>query len=124
MLEKGNHRIEGGTMAMQNLLKLPHPPSAVMASNDLTAIGALGAIHHAGLRVPDDISIIGFDDMSFAQLTQPPLTTVVISRIQLAITAFAALDRLIRKEETNGVDYRIPTHLIVRASTRALRNGG
>jgi DNA-binding LacI/PurR family transcriptional regulator len=121
IIEKGNHRIEGGTIAMQNLLRLPRPPSAVMASNDLTAIGALSAIYHAGLKVPDDISIIGFDDISFAQLTQPPLTTVVLSRTQLAITAFAALDRLIRKEDTNGVDYRIPTHLIVRASTHALR---
>ena len=98
MVEKGDHRIEGGAMA----------------------IGALGAILHAGLKVPDDISLIGFDDISFANLTQPPLTTVILSRTQLAVTAFAALEALIRKDEGPHVDYSIPTHLVMRGSTRAL----
>jgi DNA-binding LacI/PurR family transcriptional regulator len=120
MIEKGDHRIEGGTMAMRSLLKLPHPPTAVIASNDLTAIGALGAIHDAGLKVPDDISLIGFDDISFAHLTQPPLTTVMLSRVQLAITAFAALEALIRKEDGSRSHYAIPTHLVIRRSTRAI----
>ena len=99
MIEKGDHRIEGGAMAMRSLLKLPQRPTAVITSNDLTAIGALGAILHAGLKVPEDISLIGFDDISFAHLTQPPLTTVILSRTQLAVTAFAALEALIRKED-------------------------
>jgi len=120
LIEKGDHRIEGGAIAMRNLLKLPQPPTAVITSNDLTAIGALGAIHEAGLRVPDDLSLIGFDDISFAHLTQPPLTTVILSRTQLAITAFAALEALIRKEEGPHGDYTIPTHLVLRGSTRAL----
>ena len=90
MIEKGDHRIEGGAMAMRSLLKLPQRPTAVIASNDLTAIGALGAIHEAGLKVPEDFSLIGFDDISFAHLTQPPLTTVILSRTQLAVTAYAA----------------------------------
>ena len=72
MIEKGDHRMEGGAMAMRSLLKMPQRPTAVITSNDLTAIGALGAILHAGLRVPEDISLIGFDDISFAHLTQPP----------------------------------------------------
>ena len=54
LIEKGDHRIEGGAIAMKNLLKLPQPPTAVITSNDLTAIGALGAIHEAGLKVPED----------------------------------------------------------------------
>ena len=99
LIEKGDHRIEGGAIAMKNLLLLPQPPTAVITSNDLTAIGALGAIHEAGLKVPDDFSLIGFDDISFAHLTQPPLTTVILSRAQLAVTAFAALEALIRKED-------------------------
>jgi LacI family transcriptional regulator len=107
-------------MAMRSLLKLSQPPTAVIASNDLTAIGALGAIYDAGLRVPDDISLIGFDDISFAHLTQPPLTTVVLSRTQLAVTAFAALEALIRKEDGSHSDYTIPTHLVMRKSTRAI----
>jgi len=120
LTEKGDHRIEGGAMAMRNLLKLPQPPTAVIASNDLSAIGALGVIHNAGLRVPDDISLIGFDDIAFAHWTQPPLTTVILSRTQLAITAFAALEALIRKEDGSQTDYTIPTHLVMRKSTRAI----
>ena len=112
LIEKGDHRIEGGAIAMKNLLALPQPPTAVIASNDLTAIGALGAIHEAGLKVPDDLSLVGFDDISFAHLTQPPLTTVILSRTQLAVTAFAALEALIRKEEGPHVDYTISTHLV------------
>jgi DNA-binding LacI/PurR family transcriptional regulator len=120
MTEKGNHRIDGGAMAMRSLLRLRQAPTAVIASNDLTAIGALGAIYDAGLRVPDDISLIGFDDISFAHLTQPPLTTIVLSRAQLAVTAFAALESLIRKEDGSHSDYTIPTHLVMRKSTRAI----
>jgi LacI family transcriptional regulator len=120
MVEKANHRIDGGAIAMKNLLKLPQRPTAVIASNDLTAIGALGAIQDAGLKVPDDISLIGFDDISFAHLTQPPLTTVILSRTQLAVTAFAALEALIRKEDGSHSDYTIPTHLIMRKSTAAI----
>ena len=120
MIEKGDHRVEGGAMAMRSLLKIPQRPTAVISSNDLTAIGALGVILQAGLRVPEDISLIGFDDISFVHLTQPPLTTVVLSRTQLAVTAFAALEALIRKEEGPHQDYRIPTHLVMRSSTRAI----
>jgi len=105
---------------MKNLLKLPQRPTAVIASNDLTAIGALGAIHEAGLKVPDDMSLIGFDDISFAHLTQPPLTTVILSRTQLAVTAYAALEALLRKEAGPQGDYTIPTHLVLRGSTRAI----
>jgi len=120
MIEKGDHRIEGRVLAMRNLLRLAAPPTAVMTSNDLTAIGALGTIHDAGLEVPRDISLIGFDDISFAHLTQPPLTTIRLSRSQLAITALAALERLMRGENEEEVDYTIPTHLVMRASTRTL----
>jgi DNA-binding LacI/PurR family transcriptional regulator len=119
-VEKGDHRIEGGIFAMRNLLRLPQPPTAIIASNDLTAIGALGPIRDAGLEVPRCMSLIGFDDISFAHLTQPPLTTIRLSRSQLAITALAALERLIRKETREPIDYIIPTHLVMRGSTRTL----
>lgn len=120
MIEHGDHRIEGGALAMRRLLELPHGPTAVICSNDLTAIGALGVILEAELRVPEDISLIGFDDISFAHLTQPPLTTIQLSRTELAVTAFAALEALIRRENGSHTDYTIPTHLIMRGSTRAI----
>ena len=120
MIQEGNHRIDGGGIAMRNLLMLENPPTAVMTSNDMTAIGALGTIHEAGMRVPQDISVVGFDGISFSNLTQPPLTTVLISRTQLALTAFAALERLIKREDAQKSDYVIPAHLILRGSTRAI----
>jgi LacI family transcriptional regulator len=120
LLMTGNHRTDGGVQAMRQLLRLHKPPTAVVTSNDVTAIGALGAIYTAGLRVPDDISVVGFDDIAFASLTQPPLTTVSLSRVQLAVTALAALERLIRRESANKIEYRITTHLVVRQSTRAI----
>jgi len=120
LVEKGDHRIEGGIAAMRSLLRLEHRPTAVITSNDLTAIGALGVIHDSGLEVPRDISLIGYDDISFARLTQPPLTTILLSRSQLAITALAALERLIRRDSSESVDYSISTHLVMRSSTRTL----
>ncbi|GAC1633809.1 MAG: LacI family DNA-binding transcriptional regulator [Candidatus Acidiferrum sp.] len=120
LIEKGDHRMEGGISAMRNLLRLPDRPTAVLASNDLTAIGALATIRDAGLDVPRDISLVGFDDISFAHLTHPPLTTIVLSRSQLAVTALAALERLIRKESGESTDYGIATHLVLRSSTRAI----
>jgi len=119
MIDQGDHRIEGGFSAMQNLLKLPEPPTAVIASNDLTAIGALNAIHDAGLRVPVDISLVGFDDIAFAHLTQPRLTTVLLSRKEIAVTAFSALEKLIRNEKGER-EYVIPAHLVLRSSTARL----
>jgi DNA-binding LacI/PurR family transcriptional regulator len=120
LIQTGNHRFEGGATAMRILLKLEQRPTAVIASNDLTAIGALGAIHEMGLRVPDDISLIGFDDISFAHLTQPPLTTVILSRTELAVMAFAALDALIHGKYASLKDLTVPTHLVMRSSTRAI----
>jgi LacI family transcriptional regulator len=120
LIEKGDHKIDGGATAMRNLLLLPQPPTAVITSNDLTAIGALAAIHDAGLRVPEDISLVGFDDIAFAHLTNPPLTTVLLSRTQLAVTAFRALDQLIQASEEHPSEYMIPAQLIIRGSTRAV----
>jgi LacI family transcriptional regulator len=119
LIETGNHKTEGGGAAMQNLLKLSPRPTAVMTSNDLTAIGALHAIDDAGLRVPDDISITGFDDISFAHLTQPPLTTVSISRTQLAITVLGVLEKLL-ENQAQPSEHTVPTHLVVRKSTRGI----
>lgn len=120
MIEKGDHRIEGGATAMRTLLARSNRPTAVITSNDLTAIGALGAAYEMGLRIPDDISVVGFDDIGFAHLTQPPLTTVRLSRTELAITVFAALEKLLRKDASQEPAYTIATHLVVRGSTRAI----
>jgi DNA-binding LacI/PurR family transcriptional regulator len=117
LIEAGNHKIDGGEYAMQRLLALPLRPTAVLASNDLTAIGALRAIYSARLRVPEDISVIGFDDIDFSQYTQPPLTTIRLSRTKLAEKAFDALATVIASHSKKGRNYEVETHLIVRGST-------
>ena len=76
---------------MQQLLAGKNMPTAVMCSNDMTAIGVLHAMYRAGLRVPDDLSVIGFDDIHIAEVTIPPLTTVQMSRFDLARAAVTAL---------------------------------
>jgi DNA-binding LacI/PurR family transcriptional regulator len=117
LIETGNHKIDGGESAMRRLLTRPNRPTAVLASNDLTAIGALRAIYSAKLRVPEDISVIGFDDIDFSQFTQPPLTTIRLSRTKLAEKAFDALSTVINSESKKGHMYELETHLIVRNST-------
>jgi LacI family transcriptional regulator len=76
LIVTGDFRHDGGELAMLQLLDLAEPPTAVFACNDLMAIGALSALWSRGLRVPENISLIGFDDIPEARLTIPPLTTV------------------------------------------------
>jgi DNA-binding LacI/PurR family transcriptional regulator len=98
-------------------LRVGKQPTAVICSNDWTAIGALHAVHAAGLRVPDDISVVGFDDIPLAQFTNPSLTTVRMTASDVGATAFNALFRLIGEEAVEGDVYQIPTKLVVRDST-------
>jgi LacI family transcriptional regulator len=125
-VQNGNHRPDGGYQAMQRLLSLKKRPTAVLASNDLTAIGGMGAIFELGLRVPEDISIVGFDDIQLSSYTAPPLTTVRIPHPEIAHTAVHAL---LRKQDP--IAYRTQpgeTHLIrpvfvPRRSTGPVRTG-
>jgi DNA-binding LacI/PurR family transcriptional regulator len=116
-IQIGNHRIDGGETAMERLLALPHRPTAVLTSNDLTAMGVLRAIYKAKLHVPEDISVVGFDDIEFSEFTQPALTTVRLSRKEVAEQAFNALSTLILGKSEKGRQYEIETHLVVRDST-------
>ena len=106
---------------MTALLTAEAPPTAVVASNDWTAIGALHAIDAAGLRVPDDISLVGFDDIPLVSYTSPALTTVRMSAGDVGSTAFDALFSLIGGERPEGDVYQVPTRLVVRESTASPR---
>ena len=119
-MEQGDHRVEGGHHAMQRLLRSGRPlPTAVLTSNDLTAIGAMGAIHEAGLRIPDDISVVGFDGIELSAYTQPALTTLVVSRVELAMEAFRGLLQLKETvpKRTPVVEPVIEPKLLIRQST-------
>jgi DNA-binding LacI/PurR family transcriptional regulator len=116
---EGDHTLEGGVAAMDKLLALKETPTAVLCSNDMTAIGVLHKLYRNGLRVPDDVSVIGFDDIHIAQVTTPPLTTIQMSRFELAKAAFGALRTQVEAPETiqGKREFNIPTDLIVREST-------
>ncbi|QHS51364.1 LacI family DNA-binding transcriptional regulator [Edaphobacter sp. 12200R-103] len=116
-IRTGNHSIDGGRRAMDELLALENRPTAVMCSNDLTAIGVLIAAHIAGFRVPEDISVIGFDDIELSSLVHPPLTTIRVSRTEIATRAFSALYGATNRTASRGTNHTIPTDLIIRQST-------
>ena len=121
LVREGTHTAEGGEKAMKELLKLAKLPTAVVCSNDWTAIGALHAIHAAGVRVPEDLSLVGFDDIPLTSYTTPSLTTVRMSARDVGATAFQALFSLIGGEHVEGDVYQIPTRLVVRESTAKIR---
>ncbi len=116
LVAEGNHKVDGGVKAIEELLSLRNPPTAILTSNDLTAIGALHGIREAGLRVPGDISVVGFDDIAMAEFTEPPLTTVRLLRTELARISCCALLRSIA-ENGEGAEFRMGTHLVIREST-------
>jgi len=91
----GDFTSEGGYAAMRRLLLLPRPPTAVFACNDLMAIGAICAAASMGLRIPKDLSVIGFDDIALAAFSSPPLTTISQPKHQLGeLAARLLLDRI------------------------------
>ena len=119
LVVEGDHKVEGGLAAMSRLLQLAERPTAALASNDLTAIGMIRGIHRAGLTVPGDVSVVGFDDIWLAQFTDPPLTTVRLSRTELGQQAFHALVSDKAAPAPSG-EVTVDTKLIIRETTRAL----
>ena len=122
MIAEGNHRVDGGYRAMQRILRGKVLPTAVVCSNDLTAIGAMSAIYQHGLRVPEDISIVGYDDILLASHTHPSLTTLRLPRTELAQRAFHSLFGVGRRSVESkvlpmGEAYMFHPQLIVRQST-------
>ncbi len=119
----GNFKIEGGRRAAHEILmtQADNLPTAVVAANDLTAIGAINEFESAGLKVPADISVIGFDDIDFAALTKPALTTVSLPRNELGRRAVEMLFNALDNPREEGTEIKIPTNLIIRQSTAPAR---
>ena len=108
--------VAGGYEASGKLLRRD-VPTAVIAGNDLTAIGVLHRAYDARLRVPEDLSVIGFDDILFAKYTQPALTTVALPRTEIGRVAFEALWAMMPDPNLAGREFRVRTRLVVRQST-------
>jgi DNA-binding LacI/PurR family transcriptional regulator len=116
---EGTHTMEGGIKATEHLLLSGEMPTAIVCSNDMTAIGVLHGLHRTTHKVPDDISVIGFDDIHLAQFVLPPLTTVQMSCKRIAAAAIQALRFGIEPglPQAQQTEWPIPTHLVVRQST-------
>src|ERR1700722_10246638 len=116
----GDHTFEGGTEAAHYFLSQPVRPSAIICSNDMMAVGVLRGLVERGISVPGDMSVVGFDDIHLAEFANPPLSTVRMSRQDLARAAFKALQQLREQDPSAPHDpIRIETNLIVRQSTDA-----
>ncbi len=120
---EGNHRADGGAAAVTNLLSQARLPTALLCSNDLTAIGAMSALHHHGVRIPGDVSVVGLDDITFSSHTYPPLTTIRISREHLGKLAIEELERILRSKRRQGRECVEQSQLVVRGSTGCARRG-
>jgi LacI family transcriptional regulator len=115
----GDHTMEGGMLALMELIKLPRRPSAVLCSNDMTAIGVMRKAYDCGLTIPDELSVVGFDDIPMAQFTTPPLTSVQMSQTLLAEYAFKSLLSSVEAGSTSGSasNHELVTNLVVRKTT-------
>ena len=102
------------------LLDLANPPTAIFASNDVSAIEVIRVANERGVRVPTDLSVVGFDDIPAAAAASPPLTTVRQPLIDMGRAAVELLVRLI-EDDTGAEHVRLPSQLVVRASTAARR---
>lgn len=112
-----DEHVAGGQRAAELLLAEPEPPTAVVCYNDLIAIGALRAARNAGLRVPDDLSIVGFDDIEMAAWTDPPLTTIRQPTGLLGRWAVERLAAALRGEAIDAAPVALEPTLVLRAST-------
>ncbi|HLZ58412.1 MAG TPA: LacI family DNA-binding transcriptional regulator [Ktedonosporobacter sp.] len=109
-----------GYTATRALLELPEPPTAIFAGNDRQAAGVYRALHEAGMTIPGDMSVIGFDNLPFTELLSPPLTTIHAPRLELGRTAATMLLRLINGEVLDMPRVVLSTHFIERQSCRPL----
>jgi LacI family transcriptional regulator len=120
ILHGSGYTVEGGLETMRLLLAAHPDITAVVAGNDMMALGAYDALDEAGKRCPDDISIVGHNDMPFMARVNPPLTTVAIPQSQIGVTAAEMLLELRGGTIPDPMRRLIPTRLVVRGSTRAL----
>lgn len=121
LIATGSYREAGGYEAMRALLALPQPPTAIFAVNDLAAAGALRALREAGLRVPRDISIVGFNDLSLVAQTTPRLTTLHVPLHAMGVAAAESLLSALGGRTTSPQLMALPVELVCRESTGPLR---
>ncbi len=116
LVQRGDFSVDSGTKAMQTLMQLRSAPTAVFCGNDEMAVGAIAALKSRGLKVPADVSIVGFDDQDFAAFYIPTLSTVHIPRFDIGYQSMMLLSKVISGEAAVG-SMVLPTRLVIRASS-------
>ena len=121
----GDHRMEGGMKALHELHALSQPPTGVLCSNDMSAIGVMREAYEQNMRIPESLSVVGFDDIRLSEFTIPPLTTVQMSQHELAKIAFKALLKEVEQPHAQqSYTYELVTSLVLRRSTALAATGG
>ncbi|OBT24806.1 DNA-binding transcriptional regulator CytR [Vibrio tasmaniensis] len=113
----GDFTFEAGAQAVRQLLALPEQPTAIFCHNDAMAIGAIQEAKKLGLRVPQDLSIVGFDDIQFAQYCDPPLTTISQPRYEIGRQAMLMMLDLLKGNDVQAGSRLLEAKLVVRGST-------
>ena len=116
-----DYNLDAAASAVKVVLEAKNAPTVIFCGSDLIAMGAMVALEAAGLDIPHDISVVGIDDIAFAFLARPPLTTICVPREQLGVMAFDALDKILKLKRKKGAEYVIETELVIRKSTAPAR---
>jgi LacI family transcriptional regulator len=117
LIAEGDFLVDSGRNAALRLLDLPDPPTAILSSNDNMAVGAMQAARARGLAVPDDLSVVGYDDLEKAGIVTPPLTTVRQPLAELGRTAVSLLMRLVEGQRVEALHVELAAKLVVRETT-------
>jgi DNA-binding LacI/PurR family transcriptional regulator len=117
LVQWGDFHVEGGFKNAVAMLALDEPPSAIFAGSDLQAIGVIEAARERGLHVPEDLSVVGFDNLPISRWTSPPLTTVRQPLIEMAMMGVELITALARGEPVASSRLEVATSLVVREST-------
>jgi LacI family transcriptional regulator len=123
LVAEGEFDFESGFRAGRRLIDLADPPTAIFAANDQMALGVTEALRRARLRVPDDISVVGFDDLPLVRWSSPPLTTVGQPLVAMGRLAVHTVRRLVQGERLESPRVELATRLVVRDSTAPPRPG-
>ena len=113
----GDFTMHTASRAMDDLLARPNRPTAIFCENDEMAIGAMQCLKQAGLKIPEDISVAGFDDINFAEYSDPPLSTIAQPAEEFGRTAVSLLIDVLQGRVTKAAKVILPFDLVIRKST-------
>lgn len=119
LVQPGDWELEGGYKAAQNLLNLTEMPGAIFAANDLMALGAIYAVQDAGLKVPEDVAVVGYDNRNFAKIARPKITTVSMPVYEMGRAAAELLLKQITEGSTEADEIKIKGQLFIRETCGA-----